>query len=75
VDKPSELEFEELVKDLVDFSDDPWEELNDIVAMVPGALEKLKSMKSEIEKFHYYGELMEIAQKLEEFKKGKEDLN
>ena len=75
VDKPSELEFEELVKDLEDFSDDPWEELVDIVAMVPGALEKLKSMKSEIEKFHYYGELMEIAQKLEEFKKGKEDPN
>ena len=73
--KSSELEFEELVKDLEDFSDDPWEELNDIVAMVPGALEKLKSMKSEIKKFHYYGELMEIAQKLEEFKKGKEDPN
>ena len=79
MDKPSESEseseFEELVKDLEDYSDDPWKELDDIVAMVPGALEKLKSMKSEIEKFHYYGELMEIAQKLEEFKKGKEDPN
>ena len=73
--KPSELEFEELVKDLEDFSDDPWEELNDIVAMVPGALEKLKSMDGEYAKLHYYGELMEIARKLEEFKKGKEDPN
>jgi len=70
--KPSELEFEELVKDLEDFSDDPWEELNDIVAMVPGALEKLKSMKSEDDKYYYYEELYEIASKLEEFKKGKE---
>ena len=75
VDKPSELEFEELVKELDDFSDDPWEELNDIVAMVPGALEKLKSMDGEYEKLYYYGELMEIARKLEEFKKGKEAPN
>ena len=75
VDKPSELEFEELVKELDDFSDDPWEELNNIVAMVPGALEKLKSMDGEYEKLYYYGELMEIARKLEEFKKGKEDPN
>jgi hypothetical protein len=43
--------------------------------MVPGALEKLKSMDGEYEKLHYYGELMEIARKLEEFKKGKEDPN
>ena len=40
-----------------------------------GALEKLKSMDGEYEKLHYYGELMEIARKLEEFKKGKEDPN
>ena len=57
------------------FSDSRLEKLEEIVDMIPGALEKLKSMKSEIEKFHYYGELMEIAQKLEEFKKGKEDPN
>ena len=70
--KSSEFEFEELVKELDDFSDDPWEELDDIVGLVPGALEKLKSMDGEYEKLHYYGELMEIAQKIEEFKKGKE---
>ena len=57
------------------FSDSRLEKLEEIVDMIPGALEKLKSMKSEIKKFHYYGELMDIAQKLEEFKKGKEDPN
>ena len=40
--------------------------------MIPGALEKLKSMKSELDKFYYYGELAEISAKLEEFKEGKE---
>jgi len=34
-----------------------------------------KSSEGEYEKLHYYGELMEIARKLEEFKKGKEDPN
>ena len=75
--KSSEFDFEELLEELegVYLPDSRLEELDEIVDMVPGALEKLKSMKSEIEKFHYYGELMEIAQKLEEFKEGKEDPN
>ena len=46
--------------------------LEEIVDMIPGALEKLKSMKSTDEKWYYLDELMEIASKLEEFKKGKE---
>ena len=73
--KSSEFEFEQLVEELEDFSDEPWEELDDIVGIVPGALERLKSMKSEDDKLQYYGELMEIARKLEEFKKGKEEPN
>ena len=75
MEKTPELEFEELVKELDNFSDSRWEGLDEIVDLVPGALEKLKSMNGEYEKLHYYGELMEIARKLEEFKKGKEDLN
>ena len=75
MDKSSEFEFEELVAELEDFSDCRWDELYDIVNLVPGALEKLKSMKSEDDKIFYYGELIEVASKLEEFKKGKEEPN
>jgi hypothetical protein len=72
MDKSSEFEFEKLVAELEDFSDCRFDEYYDIVDMIPGALEKLKSMKSELDKFYYYGELSEIASKLEEFKEGKE---
>ena len=77
MEKSSEFELEELVEELegVYLPDSRLEELDEIVDMVPGALEKLKSMDGEYEKLYYYGELMEIAQKLEEFKKGKEDPN
>ena len=54
------------------FSDSRLEKLEEIVEMLPGALEKLKSMKSIDEKYYYYEELLEIASKLEEFKEGKE---
>ena len=57
------------------FSDSRLEKLEEIVDMVPGALERLKSMKSEDDKLFYYEELYEIASKLEEFKKGKEEPN
>jgi len=72
MEKSSEFELEELVEGLEDFSDCRFEEYYDIVDMIPGALEKLKSMKSELDKFYYYGELAEISAKLEEFKEGKE---
>ena len=74
MEKSSEFELEELVEELegVYLPDSRLEELDEIVDMVPGALEKLKSMKSEDDKYYYYGELYEIASKLEEFKKGKE---
>ena len=65
--------YPESAKELL--PDSRLEVLDEIVDMVPGALEKLKSMDGEYEKLHYYGELMEIARKLEEFKKGKEDPN
>ena len=57
------------------FSDSRFEKLEEIVDMVPGALEKLKSMKSTDEQWYYLEELMEIASKLEEFKRGKEEPN
>ena len=57
------------------FSDSRLEKLEEIVDMIPGALEKLKSMKSIDEKYYYYEELLEIASKLEEFKEGKEEPN
>ena len=55
--------------------DSRLEVLDEIVDMVPGALEKLKSTKSTDEKWYYLEELMEIASKLEEFKEGKEEPN
>ena len=77
MEKSSEFELEELVEELegVYLPDSRLEELDEIVDMVPGALEKLKSMKSEDDKYYYYEELYEIASKLEEFKKGKEEPN
>jgi|TARA_B100000959_G_C14877325_1_gene580990 hypothetical protein len=74
MEKSSEFELEELVEELegVYLPDSRLEELDEIVDMVPGALERLKSMKSEDDKLFYYEELYEIASKLEEFKKGKE---
>ena len=77
MEKSSEFELEELVEELegVYLPDSRLEELDEIVDMVPGALERLKSMKSEDDKLFYYEELYEIASKLEEFKKGKEDPN
>ena len=74
MNKDPEFELEELVEELegVYLPDSRLEELDEIVDMVPGALEKLKSMDGEYEKLFYYGELMEIARKLEEFKEGKE---
>ena len=77
MDKSSEFELEELVEELegVYLPDSRLEELDEIVDMVPGALEKLKSMKSIDEKYYYYEELLEIASKLEEFKEGKEEPN
>ncbi len=65
--------YPESAKELL--PDSRLKELADIVAMVPGALEKLKSMKSADEKWYYFEELMEIASKLEEFKEGKEEPN
>ena len=77
MEKSSEFELEELVEELegVYLPDSRLEELDEIVDMVPGALERLKSMKSEDDKLFYYEELYEIASKLEEFKKGKEEPN
>ena len=77
MEKSSEFELEELVEELegVYLPDSRLEELDEIVDMVPGALEKLKSMKSIDEKYYYYEELLEIASKLEEFKEGKEEPN
>ena len=43
MEKSSEFELEKLVEELEDFSDCRFEEYYDIVEMVPGALEKLKS--------------------------------
>ena len=63
-------EYPESAKELL--PDSRLEVLDEIVYIVPGALEKLKSMKSTDEKWYYLDELMEIASKLEEFKKGKE---
>ena len=65
--------YPESAKELL--PDSRLEVLDEIVYIVPGALEKLKSMKSADEKWYYYEELMEIASKLEEFKKGKEEPN
>ena len=69
--------YPELAKELevLYLPDSRLEELDNIVDMVPGALEKLKSMKSADEKWYYYEELLEIASKLEEFKEGKEEPN
>ena len=64
MEKSSEFEFEKLVAELEDFSDCRLDDYFDIVDMVPGALERLKSMKSEDDKLQYYGELMEISRKL-----------
>ena len=74
MDKSSEFELEELVEEFQDvyLPDSRLEELDEIVDMVPGTLEKLKSMESADEKWYYYEELCEIASKLEEFKEGKE---
>ena len=74
MNKDPEFELEELVEELegVYLPDSRLEELDEIVDMVPGALEKLKNMKSEDDKYYYYGELYKIASKLEEFKKGKD---
>jgi hypothetical protein len=55
MNKSPELEFEELVKELEDSSDIRWEGLDEIVDLVPGALKRLKSMKSEDDKLQYYG--------------------
>ena len=72
MNKDPEFELEELVEELVGvyLPDSRLEELDEIVDMVPGALERLKSMKSEDDKLFYYEELCEIASKLEEFNKG-----
>jgi len=39
--------------------------------MMPGALEKLKSMNSKDDKMNYYNKLSEIYERLEEFIEGK----
>ena len=65
--------YPESAKELL--PDSRLEVLDEIVDMVPGALEKLKSTKSTDEKWYYLEELMEIASKLEEFKEGKEEQN
>ena len=65
--------YPESAKELL--PDSRLEVLDEIVDMVPGALEKLKSMKSADEQWYYLEELMEIASKLEEFKEGKEEPN
>jgi hypothetical protein len=65
--------YPESAKELL--PDSRLEVLDEIVDMVPGALEKLKSTKSTDEKWYYLEELMEIASKLEEFKEGKEEPN
>ena len=54
------------------FSDNRLEKLEEIVDIIPGALEKLKSMKSVDEKYYYYEELLEIISKLEEITESKE---
>ena len=68
----SELEFEELLKELEDTSNSDWEGLDDVLALVPGALERLKGMEGEIEKWDYWAELFMIHEKMEEIKKGGE---
>ena len=65
--------YPESAKELL--PDSRLEVLDEIVYIVPGALEKLKSMKSTDEQWYYLEELMEIASKLEEFKEGKEEPN
>ena len=65
--------YPESAKELL--PDSRLEVLDEIVDMVPGALEKLKSTRSTDEKWYYLEELMEIASKLEEFKEGKEEPN
>ena len=65
--------YPESAKELL--PDSRLEVLDEIVDIVPGALEKLKSMKSTDEKWYYLEELMEIASKLGEFKEGKEEPN
>ena len=47
------------------------ETLNIVIKSIPGAMEKLKSIDSEIGKLNYYLELMEIVDELEEFQEGK----
>jgi len=72
MEKSSEFELEELVEELEGFSHCRLDVYYDIVDMMPGALEKLKSMDSDYDKLNYYHELSEIYEKLEEFKEGKE---
>ena len=47
------------------------ETLNLVVESIPGAMKKLKSIDSEIEKLTYLNELCAIALKLDEFQEGK----
>ena len=47
------------------------ETLDIVTKSIPGAMEDLKSIDSEIEKLNYYLELMEIIDEIEKFQEGK----
>ena len=51
------------------------ETLELVVKSIPGAMEKLKSIDSELGKFFYYGELCKIASELDDMREGKVEPN
>jgi len=76
VNKSPELDYSEIADKLDDIdTSEIFKSLEEVIDAIPGALEKLKSIDGEVEKLEYYIELMAIAQKLDNFREGKEDPN
>jgi len=74
--KTPELDYSEIADKLDDIdTSEIFKSLEEVIDAIPGALEKLKSIDGEVEKLEYYIELMAIAQKLDNFREGKEDPN
>ena len=51
------------------------EELELVVKSIPGAMEKLKSIDSELGKYYYYEELCKIVSELDDMMEGKVEPN
>ena len=76
MNKTPELDYSEIADKLDDIdTSEIFKSLEEVIDAIPGALEKLKSIDGEVEKLEYYIELMAIAQKLDNFREGKEDPN